>query len=439
VCPLDSRYGSAEMKAIFSEEAKLQKMLLVEAAVAQAHAKFGNIPVSAAKTITKYACTKHIKIERVKELESILKHDITAVAQALSEKCGSAGEYVHLGLTSNDIIDTATALQMSDALKIIKKDLVELSKTFCKLAQKYKNTVIAGRTHGQYAVPTTFGFKIACFKAEVDRHIQRLIAAQKRVCVGKISGAVGTGAALGRNALEIQKYVMQILKLNVDLSATQIVARDRYAELVCILANIVTSAEKFATEVRNLQRTEIGEVAEYFFEKQVGSSAMPQKRNPIISENICSLARIVRSFVNPAFENIVLWHERDLTNSASERFIIPHCCILTDDILRKTINVYKNLRVYTKKMYENIVCSDGTIMAEAVMSALIKKGVGRWEAYDIIRRCVQTAFSEGKRFQDILISDKTVRKYLTEREILNALEPSNYLGSASKLVEKICK
>ncbi len=321
VCPLDYRYGRKEIKNIFGEEQRLQYLLNVEAALARAHVKVGNIPKIAADEITKKASTKIIKVERVRKIESETKHDIIAITRALAEQCkGDAGKYIHLGATSYDIVDTANALQFADSLELISKCLKELRKTFVNLAIKHKKTIMVGRTHGQHTIPITFGLKMVGYAMEVDRHLERLFECKSRLLVGKLSGAVGTGAALGPKALKLQEEMLKELKLGIEDASTQIVCRDRYNELLGVLCNIATSMEKFATEIRNLQRDEIGEVTEAFeAKKQVGSSTMPHKRNPITCEQICGLARLIRGFIIPTYENAVQWHERDLCNSSSYR------------------------------------------------------------------------------------------------------------------------
>ena len=315
ICPLEFRYGREEIKKIFSEESKLSYLLKVEASLAKAHAILGNIPEEAGKEIAVKANLKYVKLERVKEIEREIRHDVMAVVKALAEQC-KYGKYVHLGATSYDIVDTANALQIIDALSIIENEMVKLVKTLANLALKHKSTIMIGRTHGQHALPITFGLKMAVYATEVGRHIQRLRRVKEEISFGKMAGAVGTGASFGDKFFEIQKIVMEELGLNAELPATQIVGRDRYIELLSFLANVAVSMEKFATEIRNLQRTEIAEVEEFFEEKQVGSSTMPHKRNPVICEQICGLARIIRSNVVPAWENAIQWHERDLCNSS---------------------------------------------------------------------------------------------------------------------------
>ena len=296
ICPLDYRYGREEIKKIFSEKQRLQYLLDVEAALARAHAKLGNIPNAAAIEISKKASIEYVKIDRVNEIELETKHDIMAITKALSEVCANdAGKYIHLGATSYDIVDTANALQFAESTSIIQNGLKNLRKTLLNLAKKNKKTVMIGRTHGQHTIPITFGLKMAGYAMEVERHLERIFECKSRLLIGKLSGAVGTGAALGKNSLKIQEEMLKELKLGIEDVSTQIVCRDRYIELFCILGNIATSMEKFGTEIRNLQRDEIAEVAQAFeSKKQVGSSTMPHKRNPITSEQICGLARLIR-------------------------------------------------------------------------------------------------------------------------------------------------
>ncbi len=441
VCPLDYRYGRKEIKNIFGEEQRLQYLLDVEAALARAHAKVGNIPKSAADEITKKASTKIVKVERVKKIESETKHDIMAITRALAEQCkGDAGKYIHLGATSYDIVDTANALQFADSLELISKCLKELRKTFVNLAIKHKKTVMVGRTHGQHTIPITFGLKMAGYAMEVDRHLERLFECKSRLLVGKLSGAVGTGAALGPKALKLQEEMLKELKLGIEDVSTQIVCRDRYNELLGVLCNIATSMEKFATEIRNLQRDEIGEVAEAFeAKKQVGSSTMPHKRNPITCEQICGLARLVRGFIIPTYENAIQWHERDLCNSSNERFIIPHSIILTDWIVYKTDDVFKNIKVFPDKMKKNLEISKGLPMAESLMTTLIGKGMGRGDAHELMRKTSLKAAEEEKTLKEVFIIENKKLKLLSEKEINYALNPENYLGVTDEIIDRVVK
>jgi adenylosuccinate lyase len=439
VCPLDFRYGRDEVKQIFSEQSKLQFLLEVESALARAHAKVGNIPNKAAQEITQKSSIKYVKVDRVTEIEKEIQHDIMAVTHALSEVCsGDAGKYIHLGATSYDIVDTANALQFAQALKYLRQELKQLRTALVHLAKEYKNTVMSGRTHGQFSIPTTFGLKMAVYALEVDRHLERIFESSSRILVGKMSGAVGTGAALGEKALEIQQIVMQDLQLGVEEGATQIVDRDRYVELLSLLANIAASMEKFATEIRNLQRSEIGEAAEAFeTKKQVGSSTMPHKQNPILCEQISGLARIVRSMVIPSYENAIQWHERDLCNSSAERFMIPHSLVLTDWIVHQMNRVFSHLKVYPDRMQENLKNSRGLPMAEAIMTQLVGKGMGRGEAHELMRTSAMQALAENTNLKTILLKQQNVTKLFSTREIDTALKPENYIGVAPIIVDRI--
>jgi len=441
VCPLDYRYGRKQLIEIFGETRRLQYLLDVEAALSCAHAKIGNIPKSAADEITKKANISHVKVERVKEIEIETKHDIMSVTRALAEVCsGDAGKYIHLGATSYDIVDTANALQFADSTEFIRKGLRNLRNTLVLLAKKHKNSIMVGRTHGQHTIPITFGLKMAGYAMEIERHMERIFECKSRLLIGKLSGAVGTGAALGKNALKVQQEMLRELKLGVEDVSTQIVCRDRYNEIMGILANISTSIEKFATEIRNLQRDEIGEVAEAFeAKKQVGSSTMPHKRNPITCEQICGLARIARSFIIPTYENSIQWHERDLCNSSSERFIIPHSLILTDWIIYQMDSVFKNLKVFPDKMKKNLEISKGLPMAESLMTTLISKGMGRGEAHELMRKTSLSAVKQNKTLKEVFIAENKKSRFLTEDEINKALKPENYLGETEKIIDRVIK
>jgi adenylosuccinate lyase len=440
VCPLEFRYGRDEMRRIFEEESRLRKMLLVEASLAKAHSSLGTIPGEDAERISAAANTSKVTLERVKEIESETKHDIMALVKALAEASGPSGKYIHLGATSSDILDTASALQFKEAFEIIDDDLKALRKELLTLADKHRKTVMVGRTHGQAAVPTTFGYKMAVFALEVHRHILRLQEAKKRLLVGKMSGAVGTGASFGEDALQLQDLVMEDLGLVADKASTQIVARDRYAELIFIQVNIAASIEKFATEIRNLLRSDIGEVSEGFdVEKQVGSSTMPHKKNPILAENICGLARIVKGFIHPTLDNIPTWHERDLTNSSAERFIIPHTFILTDDIIVKMSKLLSNLGVNEKRMRENIENTKGFIMTENVMLMLVSKDIGRQEAHELVRKSSMSASEKEIGFKEALLKDDAIMKVLSAEEVDAAMNPSNYLGSSERIIDRVAE
>ena len=441
ILPIDTgRYGTPEMLKIFEEETRVQKLLDVEAALALAHAEVGNIPKKDAEKIASMASTKYVKVERVKAIEKEIKHDIASLVRALSEVCGSSGAYVHLGATSYDIVDTANALQLKDALDLIEKKLANLKAILQKQAAQHKETIMIGRTHGQHALPITLGFKFAVWGYEVNRHLERLNECKKRVLVGKVSGAVGTQAGLGEHAEQIQELVMKRLGLHAAEISTQIVQRDRYAELVCIYAMVASSLENFSTEIRELQRPEIAEVFESFeAKKQVGSSTMPHKQNPETCERVCGLARIVRSLSTPALEDMVTWHERDLTQSSAERFILPESCILLDYMLNLMCNIVANLRVDSQRMLQNLSLTQGRAMSEAVMMALTKKGVNRQEAHELLRKLTIQSALEKQDFKQVLLQDKFVSSKLSKKEIDQALDPKNYLGTAIKQAEKFAK
>jgi adenylosuccinate lyase len=441
ILPIDTgRYGTPEMLKIFEEETRVQKLLDVEAALALAHAEVGNISKKDAEKIASMASTKYVKVDRVKAIEKEIKHDIASLVRALSEVCGPSGAYVHLGATSYDIVDTANALQLKDALDIIEKKLADFKAILQKQALQHKDTVMIGRTHGQHALPITLGFKFAVWGYEINRHLERLNECKKRVLVGKVSGAVGTQAGLGEHAEQIQELVMKRLGLHAAEISTQIVQRDRYAELVCIYGMVASSLENFATEIRELQRPEIAEVFESFeANKQVGSSTMPHKQNPETCERVCGLARIVRSLSTPALEDMVTWHERDLTQSSAERFILPESCILLDYILNLMCNIVANLRVDSERMLANLSLTQGRAMSESVMMALTKKDVNRQEAHEMLRKLTIQSALEKKDFKQVLLEDALVSSKLSEKEIDQALNPKNYLGTAIKQTQRFAK
>jgi len=440
VHPIEYRYFTEEMKKVWEEKSKLQNWLMVEAALAKANAKFDIIPESAAEEITKKANTKFVKLDKVKKIEEEIQHDLMAMVKVLTEVCsGDAGKYVHVGATSYDIEDTAYALQFRDAINIIEKKLNELKNVLLKLAEKHKNTICIGRTHGQHAAPTTYGMKFALYAAEIQRHLDRLEESKKRVLVGKMTGAVGTQASFGKKGIELQKSVMKELGLDPVLVSTQVVQRDRHAEVIYDMALIAATLEKIAKEIRNLQRTEIAEIFEPFKEKQVGSSTMPHKRNPHKSERICGLARIVRSNVMPALEDIPLEHERDLTNSSAERIIFPETFILVDYMLKEMINILSGLEFNYDNIKKNLSETKGLIMTENLMLGLLKKGIGRQDAHELLRQASMKVMKENKSLKEILVKDKIIKKKFTEKELDWYLDPKNYLGTSVQQVENVVK
>jgi len=428
ISPFEERYRT-EMNDIFEERNKLRKWMDVELALAKAHAVLGNIPKDAPEKIAK--AIDKVTVERVHEIEEEIHHDLMAMVRALSEQAGDAGKYVHLGATSYDIEDTATALMFVEAIDILKKHLEELKTVLKKIALEHKRTVCIGRTHGQHATPTTYGLKFAIYYREIKRNIERLEEAEKRIAVGKMSGATGTMATFEGKGMRIQELVMKELKLKPAEASNQIIQRDRHAEVMCILALIAASLEKIAKEIRNLQRSEILELSEPFGKKQVGSSTMPQKRNPHKCERVCSLARIVRANVQVALENIPLEHERDLTNSANERVIFSSSFIATDYMVKQMVAILSGLEFFHENIKRNLELTKGLIMAERLMIELTKKGMGRQEAHELVRTIAQEAFRMKAHLKDIAIK----KKIISEKEAERIFNPETYIGEAEKIVE----
>ena len=424
------------MRRIWEEDFRFKSLFKVEAALARAEEEIGLIPEGAANDIDEAA--KAASPARAKQIEDEIGHDMMAVVLAMAEICKS-GDWIHMGATSNDILDTATGLQIQQALNILDTKLKGLLDILLNRAMETKTLVCAGRTHGQIAIPTTYGLRFAIWASEVARHIDRLRELRPRAAVGKISGAVGTQAAFGLKGLEIQKRVMEILGLNsVDVS-NQVIQRDRHAELLCFLALVASTLDKIFVEIRTLQRTEIAEVEESFGKKQVGSSTMPHKRNPIKSEQICGLARVVRAQVIPAFENIPLWDERDLTNSSCERAIFPEAFVLTDHMLNLAMNIIAKLRLRTDNIERNLNMLHGLNMSENIMVELAKRGIGRQRAHEIVRQASMNAFNQGQDLAKVLNEDDEVNKILSPDEIRDLLDPHEYIGTAIQQVEILNK
>ena len=436
VSVLDYRYGTEGMRTVFRANSYLQALLEVEATLAEVQESKNIIPKGTSKIIRNGITS--VNRERVEEIESEINHDVMAVVKALEEKTGDAGKWIHFGATSYDIVDTARALQHKSAIVLIEKAIDALIKSLANLAKKHDTTVMLGRTHGQWATPITFGLKMAVFTAELKRHKDRLKEIKPRILTGKFLGAVGSGAAMAPHTLEVQTEVCQKLGLNEPLATTQILGRDRIAEMIAWGSNLSTSLEKFTTEIRNLQRSDIGEVSEAFdSKKQVGSSTMAQKKNPITSENIGGLARVVRSMLYTSYENNLQWHERDLANSSAERIILPQFYILLEYILIKSNNVFSNLYVNKKRMKLNLDNAGGLPMAEAFVIALGKTELGRQEAHELVRTITMEAEKKGTSFADAIKNNKEVKKYLDSNEIEHCLEPQNYTGHSEEIIDKV--
>ncbi len=440
VHPIDYRYGTEEMKAIWSERSKIERMVLVEIALLKALAKRGYLSEEEVKKAEKAA--RNVTPEKVKRIEAEIKHDIMALVKAISEEVEKvspeAARWIHFGATSNDIIDTATATQLRDSVKIFEKKIAKLALTLVEKAVQHKNTICLGRTHGQAALPTTYGFRFALWAAEIARHLERLEEMKPRLVVGQLSGAVGTQAAFGKDGLEIERDVMKELDLKPALISSQIIPRDHYCEYVSFLANLSATLEKIATNIRLLQRSEVSELMESFGEKQVGSSTMPHKRNPVDCENVCGLARITRGFAEPQRESSILWEERDLTNSSAERITLVESSVLADHILTKMIKVVERLEVDRERAKENLERLGGINLSEAIMVALTKKGMSRQEAHERVRRAAMKSYT-GKSFEECLLEDEQISKLLSREEIRKLLIPENYLGTVQEKIESVKK
>ncbi len=438
VHPIDYRYGTKEMKRIWSEESRIRRMIWVEMALLRALAKKGYLDEEKVKKAQKDALK--VTPERVKEIEREIRHDVMALVKAISEVVDDeVARWVHFGATSNDIVDTAVATQLRDSVKILELKLRKLGKLLCERALRYRDVVCLGRTHGQPALPTTYGFRFAVFASEIARHYIRLQQLKERLLVGKMSGAVGTQAGFGKDGFEIEEEVTRLLGLKPAIISTQIIPRDIYCEYVEFLSNLATTLEKMATNFRILQRSEVGELMEEFGEKQVGSSTMPHKRNPIDCENVCGIARVIRGFVEPQHQSAILWEERDLTNSSAERIILVEATVLADHILTKMIRVVERLELNLDRIRENLERVRGLNLSEAVMLALTKRGMGRQEAHELVREIAMRAYRNNTSLLDELVRDDRILKYFKREELEELLKPENYIGTARERVERVVR
>ena len=439
-CPLDYRYGCQEFKHIWSELGRHERQLEVERALIWAHMQLGKVSKQDYEAVAAIANPTSVSKERVSEIEAETKHDIMALTKAMAEAAGDAGWCIHLGATSNDIVDTAVALQLRDSIVLLREQLCLLIKVCADVAERERDTVMLGRTHGQAAEPITFGLKAAVWLDELRRQLIRLDEASPRISVGKFLGAVGTGAAQGVNARELQRLIMTHLGLGVPLATTQVVGRDRYIEYVSWLANIAATCEKILQEVRNLQRSEIQEAGEGFdIKKQVGSSTMAHKKNPIKSENASGLARIVRSMIIPTYENALLWHERDLANSSSERFTLSHGSALCEDVISKTRDVLTNMWVDAERCMENILSQRGLVMAEKVMIELVEHGIPRDEAHEILRSASFEAVDKKIELIDVCSRTPEISAAFSIEELEAMFDPANHLGDSGEIVDECVK
>jgi adenylosuccinate lyase len=428
---LIERYTLPHMGAIWTNENRFQKWLEVEICVCEAQAEYGLIPGDAVEQIRRKA---QFNIQRILEIEQEVKHDVIAFLTNVGEYIGEASRYIHLGMTSSDLLDTANTLLMREAGEIILNDLHQLRAALRTRAIEHKHTVCIGRSHGVHAEPTTFGLKLAMWYDEVGRHIERLTSAIEIISVGKISGAVGTFSHLDPN---IEELVCKKLNLKPAPVSTQIIQRDRYAQYLTTLALIGSSLEKFATEIRNLQRTEILEVEEFFSMGQKGSSSMPHKRNPVTCEQISGLSRVVRANALASMENISLWHERDITHSSVERIIIPDNTILIDYMLNKFTAIINNLSVYPENMKNNLDKTGGLIFSQSVLLALIRKGMLREKAYRLVQQIAMEVWKTRKPFKELILQQNDIMDVLSPKEIEDCFDLKIHLRNVDKIFERV--
>ena len=427
------RYSRPDMASLWKPENRYRAWLEVEILACEANSRLGLIPAKSLANIKKKA---DFSVKRIDELERIVKHDVIAFLTAVGEKVGPDSRYIHLGLTSSDVLDTSLASIMRKASDIIISDIHAILKTLKKKALQHKNTVMIGRSHGVHAEPVTFGLKMALWYEEMKRALDRMLRARDVISVGKVSGAVGTFANIDPF---VESYVCRKLGLKSEPVATQVVQRDRHAEFLLTLSLIASSIEKFSVELRHLQRTEVLEAEEYFSEGQKGSSAMPHKRNPISAENLTGLARVVRANSIAAMENIALWHERDISHSSVERLIIPDSTILIDYMLARFNNLIDRLFVYPKNMQRNMAISKGLFHSESVMLALVGKGITRETAYTYVQRNAMDVWKRGGDFKQLLKSDKDIGKYLSRKEIDECFDLSHTLNKVDYIFKRVFK
>ncbi len=425
------RYTTPKMKEIWSTHNRFKKMLDVEILASEAQSKLGLIPQKDLAVIKKKA---KFDIKRIEKIEKKTKHDVVAFVTNLAENVGSSGKYIHLGLTSSDVIDTAAAVLMKDACDVLISDLNKLIRATREKARKYKNTVCVGRSHGMHAEPTTFGLKLALFYDEAGRNLDRLKYAKSSISYAKISGSVGTYANISP---AVEKYVASKMGLKAARISNQIIQRDRHAYLLSTLAVLAGSLEKMALEIRGLQRTEVGEVEEFFSKGQTGSSSMPHKRNPVRSERICGLARLVRSYALCSLENIALWHERDISHSSNERIIISDATTIVDFMLIEMSDLIETLVVYPQKMKANLEMSVGLIFSQKLLSKLIRKGLSREKAYSLVQGSAMASGRKKSGFKEEVDKNEKIAAILGKKEIEECFELKSYLRNVNYIFKKV--
>jgi len=426
------RYTLPEMGELWTEKFKYQTWLEVEIAVCEAQAELGYIPSEAVTIIKEKA---QFDPQRILEIETEVRHDVIAFLTNVNEYVGDAGRYIHLGMTSSDVLDTALSLQLVASLNLILECTQELIQALRYQAQQHRYTVMVGRSHGIHGEPITFGFKLAGWLAEVERNRQRLIRLRKDIAIGQISGAMGTYANIDPR---IEALTCQKLGLEPDTASTQVISRDRHAEFMQQIALLAASIERFAIEIRNLQRSDVLEVEEFFAPKQKGSSAMPHKRNPIRSERLSGIARIIRGYTIAALENVALWHERDISHSSVERVMFPDTCILIHFMLKEITDLVKNLLVYPENMKRNMNVYGGVIFSQRVLLALVEKGLNREEAYKIVQECAHKAWNtEQGNFQELIVQDAQVKSVLSPQEIEACFDPQQHLKNLDLIYQRL--
>ena len=428
-----NRYTLPEMGALWSEAAKFQKWLDVELAVCEVHAEMGTIPREALSEIKSRA---RFTVERINEIEKTTDHDVIAFTTALAESIGEAARFVHYGLTSSDVVDTANALLLRDACDLLIEKIDALMAVFKRRAFEFKRTPQVGRTHGVHAEPTSFGLTFALWHDEMRRNRVRMERARETVAVGKISGAVGAFAHLSP---EVEERVCALLNLRPAPVSTQVVQRDRYAEYLSTLAIVASSLDKFALQVRHWQRTEVREAQERFKSGQKGSSAMPHKRNPILSERICGMARVVRGYSIAGLENVALWHERDISHSSAERVILPDASIALDYMLDRAASLFDGLVVYPERMLENLRATHGLVFSGQLLLALVRAGAAREAAYEWVQRSAMKVWDEGGDFQTLVAGDEDIKAHLAPEEIERVFSPDTYLRHVDAIFARVFK
>ncbi|KGF73758.1 adenylosuccinate lyase [Neosynechococcus sphagnicola sy1] len=426
------RYTLPEMGDLWTDTYKLQTWLQVEIAVCEAQAELGTIPAAAVAEIKAKA---KFDPQRILEIEAEIHHDVIAFLTNVNEYVGDAGRYIHLGLTSSDVLDTGLALQLVASVDVLLSQIEALTQAIRYQAQQHRHTIMIGRSHGIHAEPITFGFKLAGWLAEVLRHRDRLVHLRTQVAVGKISGAVGTYANIDP---KVEAMTCQLLGLQPDTASTQVISRDRHAEYLQALALLAASIERFAVEIRNLQRTDVLEVEEFFAKGQKGSSAMPHKRNPIRSERLTGLARVIRGHAIAALENVALWHERDISHSSVERMILPDSSVLTHFMLVEMTDLVKHLLVYPQNMARNLNVYGGVVFSQRVMLTLVEKGIRREEAYSIVQSCAHTAWNQPDgNFRDLISKDARVAEKLSPAEVADCFDPQHHLRHLDEIYQRL--